>query len=65
MERFEAEFPDAAHRAFAVLEVVRGQAEREQAEAGQGRWFGAFVDGRLVSRQALWCSVRVRATASS
>jgi ribosomal protein S18 acetylase RimI-like enzyme len=123
MERFEAEFPDAAHRALAILEVnadhsgwtehgctveldtalaaerlvapprpvgdaelrplstdddweqsvlalasdddggdpdarlaferVRGQAEREQAEAGRGRWFGAFVDGRLVSRAGI------------
>ena len=123
MERFEAEFPNAAHRAFAILEVgadhsgwtelgctveldtalaaerlvappppavdaeirpfstdddweqsvlvsasdddsgypedrlaferLRAQAEREQAEAGLGRWFGAFVDGRLVSRAGI------------
>ena len=123
MDRFEAEFPDAAHRAFAILEVeadhsgwkelgctveldsalaaarliappppaidaeirqfstdddweqsvlvlasdddngnpearlaferLRAQAEREQSEAGQGRWFGAFVDGRLVSRAGI------------
>lgn len=123
LERFEAEFPDAGHRAFAILEVdadhsgwkehgctveldtalaadqlvapppaaadaevrpfftdddweqsvlllasddetgdpearlaferLRAQAERQQAEAGQGRWFGAFVDGRLVSRAGI------------
>ena len=123
MERFKAEFPSAAHRAFAILEVdadhsgwkehgctveldtalaaermaapprpaidvevrpfssdddweqsvlvlasnddsghpkarlaferLHARAERAQAEAGQGRWFGAFVDGRLVSRAGI------------
>ena len=124
LERFEAAFPDAGHRAFAILEVdadhsgwkrhgcaveldtalaaerilappprpaidvevrpfssdddweqsvlvlasdddsgqrkarlaferLRARAERAQAEAGQGRWFGAFVDGRLVSRAGI------------
>jgi GNAT superfamily N-acetyltransferase len=123
MERFEAAFPKAAHRAFAILEVaadhsgweqhgctveldtalaaermvapphpamdaeirpistdddweqsalllasdddsgdpearlaferLRTQAEREQADAGRGRWIGAFVDGRLVSRAGI------------
>lgn len=119
--RFEEEFPDAAHRAFAVLEVERDHspwtghgctveldsalaatqlvapgppsidaeirafsaddweqsarlsaeddhsdpearltferrralAERRQAESGQGRWFGAFVKGRLVARAGI------------
>lgn len=33
-----------------TFERRRAAAERQQSEAGQGRWFGAFVGGRLVAR---------------
>lgn len=36
-----------------VFERRRAAAERRQAEAGQGRWFGAFADGRLVARAGI------------
>ena len=36
-----------------TFERRRAAAERGQSEAGQGRWFGAFVEGRLVARTGI------------
>jgi ribosomal protein S18 acetylase RimI-like enzyme len=36
-----------------TFERRRAAAERRQAESGQGRWFGAFVEGRLVARAGI------------
>lgn len=36
-----------------TFERRRSAVERRQAESGQGRWFGAFVGGRLVARAGI------------
>jgi ribosomal protein S18 acetylase RimI-like enzyme len=41
----------AAHRAFATASA---HTNRQLVEAGHGRWFGAFVEGRLVSQMGLF-----------
>jgi RimJ/RimL family protein N-acetyltransferase len=44
---------DGNPEARLAFEVLRARAERQQAESGQGRWFGAFVDGQLVARTGI------------
>ncbi|MHB8295792.1 MAG: GNAT family N-acetyltransferase [Acidimicrobiales bacterium] len=49
----DAQLEPVAYRRFAAAKV---QADRGLVEAGRGAWFGAFLDGRLVSQMGLFAA---------